>query len=375
MYLSLKSFIAAGILLLSALPVLGCTSAIVAAKATADGRPLLWKHRDTSAIDNKVEYISSKDGEHSYVALFNASDRDCKEAWIGMNDVGFAVMNTASYNIKNDRVPDSKMDKEGFVMTVALKSCRTVDDFERLLNELPKPLGVEANFGVIDAVGNGAYFETNNDSFIKYDLADAPDGVLIRTNYSHSGREGEGYGHVRECNAQVLLKPYAETASITPEIFTEVLSRSFYRDVEQTDFSTTGQRWVKDADFIPRYKSTATVVIEGVSPETEPGDKPGLDYIMWTGMGYPPCAEIIPVWCSADGVDDALRGTEENGHSLQSDIVKKRRNEVFGSPRGGKPEYVDMNKLFNDSGTGYVQVLTRQNHETYEKFRRKRSDR
>jgi len=26
-----------------------CTSAIVAASATADGRPILWKHRDTSA--------------------------------------------------------------------------------------------------------------------------------------------------------------------------------------------------------------------------------------------------------------------------------------------------------------------------------------
>ncbi len=31
--------------------------------------------------------------------------RDLKEAWIGMNDAGFAVMNTASYNIKDDRIP------------------------------------------------------------------------------------------------------------------------------------------------------------------------------------------------------------------------------------------------------------------------------
>ena len=76
-----------------------CTSAIIGANATPDGRPLLWKHRDTSTIDNKVEYITSKEGEYNYVALFNADDKRCEQAWIGMNDVGFAVMNTASYNI------------------------------------------------------------------------------------------------------------------------------------------------------------------------------------------------------------------------------------------------------------------------------------
>ena len=109
---------------------------------------------------------------------------------MGMNEVGFAVMNTASYNIKNDKVPDRQMDREGLVMTIALRSCRTVDDFETLLGSLPRPMGVEANFGVIDSEGNGAYFETNNDSYVKFDLADAPGGVLIRTNYSHSGRGG-----------------------------------------------------------------------------------------------------------------------------------------------------------------------------------------
>lgn len=153
-----------------------CTSAIISAEASASGRPLLWKHRDTSTTDNKVEYVSGRDGEFSYVALFNAADRKLQEAWMGMNEAGFAVMNTASYNIKNDKVPQKKMDREGYVMTIALRSCRTVDDFEELLRSLPRPMGVEANFGVIDAEGHGAYFETNNSSYVKYDLADAPQG-------------------------------------------------------------------------------------------------------------------------------------------------------------------------------------------------------
>ena len=160
-----------------------CTSAIVGADMNPYGRPLLWKNRDTSAFDNKIEYIPGNCEDFSYVALYNAKDSLLSEAWMGMNGYGFAVMNTASYNIKNDTVPEKEMDKEGIVMTKALKKCKTVEDFALLLDTLPKPMGVEANFGVIDAYGNGAYFETNNDSYVRFNISDSPDNVIVRTNY------------------------------------------------------------------------------------------------------------------------------------------------------------------------------------------------
>lgn len=358
------------------LPAMACTSAIVSASANPYGRPLLWKHRDTSTVDNKVEYVPSKDGSYAYVALFNSADRNLKEAWMGMNDVGFAVMNTASYNIKNDKVPNSKMDREGFLMTLALRTCRTVDDFRKLLDSYPRPMGVEANFGVIDAEGNGGYFETNNDSYVFYNLKDADDGVLIRTNYSHSGRKGEGYGFVREANAEHLIRPFAATGEVTPELLTEVVSRSFYHDLKKKDYANSDDRWVIDQDFIPRYKSTATIVIEGCEPvknasEIEPGQL-RKEYIMWTGMGYPPCSEIIPVWCEPDGVDARLRGTGEGGRSPMCDTVKKRRAEVFPISKGNGNKYIDMKRLFNDEGTGYVQTLVPQNMEVYRLIRSKR---
>ena len=354
--------------------VSACTSAIISAEASASGRPMLWKHRDTSNADNVVEYVEGHNGDHSYVALFNADDRRREQAWTGMNDAGFAVMNTASYNIKDDKVSQKKMDREGYLMTVALRSCRTVDDFEQLLRTLPRPMGVEANFGVIDASGNGAFFETNNHSFVRYDLKDAPDGMLIRTNYSHSGRDNEGYGFVREENACHILAPYAREKSVSPEVLTEVASRSFYHSMMDKDFSRGAQRWVIDQDFIPRYKSTATVVIEGCQPLPDVSlaspEFVGKEYIMWTGLGYPPCAEIVPVWCTPDGVDRDLRGVGSNGHSPLADRAKARRGEVFPLRKGNADRYIDMTKLFNDEGTGYVQLLRRQNHEIYEKFGR-----
>lgn len=350
------------------IPSAACTSAIISADANPSGRPLLWKHRDTSNIDNKVEYVAPADGQLGYVALFNAADRELKEAWMGMNEAGFAVMNTASYNIKDDNVPAKEMDKEGIVMTIALKTCRTIDDFARLLDTLPRPMGVEANFGVIDASGNGAFFETNNHSYVRFDLSDTPDGILIRSNYSHSGRPDEGFGFIREANACHLLQPYAERKEITPEVLTEEVSRSFWHDLMKRDFADGSSRWVVDMDFIPRYKSTATIVIEGCVPSAD-GSLSAADitdeYIMWTGLGYPPVAEIVPVWCTPDGVYDQLRGIGDNGHSPMCDKAKALRDKVFPFRKGNGDKYLDMSLLYNRDGTGYAQTASKLNRDTY----------
>ena len=380
-YLSCKRiFFSLCCIAFSAIEASPCTSAIVAADASASGRPLLWKHRDTSNTDNVIDYIPGKDGEHSYVALYNATDTMRDEAWIGMNEVGFAVMNTASYNIKDDKVPQSKMDREGFVMSIALRSCTTVDDFEALLNSLPRPMGVEANFGVIDAYGNGAFFETNNHSYVKYDLSDAPGGVLIRTNYSHSGRKGEGYGYVRKANANHILAPYIGEGGITPELLTENLSRNFYHDVNKTDGLSSSTRWIVDEDYIPRYKSTATVVIEGIQPlDLKDTPLPEFiipEYIMWTGLGYPPCSEIVPVWCHADGVDDELKAIAAGGTSPKANLARSRRDIVFNYPQGTSKKrsskYIDTHALSNSEGTGFIQVLTPENLEVYRLIKEKR---
>lgn len=353
-----------------------CTSAIVSADANPSGRPILWKHRDTSTIDNKVEYVAPSKGKYGYVALFNAADRELREAWMGMNEAGFAVMNTASYNIKDDKVPAKKMDREGILMTRALQTCRTVDDFARLLETYPRPMGVEANFGVIDATGAGAYFETNNHSYVKYDLADQPDGVLVRTNYSHSGRRDELTGFVREADANCLLRPYIDERSVTPEVLTEIVSRTFYQDMLKRDFTSTGLTRVLDKDFVPRYKSTATIAIEGCRPvESLDSVTPGFvdrEYIMWTGMGYPPVAEIRAVRCDATGVPADLRGTLPGGHCAAGDEAKRKRDEVFTLTPGSEDKYVDISRLYNEQGTGYSQQAILENRITYREEKERR---
>lgn len=327
------------------------------------GRPLLWKHRDTGCLDNRVELIKAHDDCYEFVAIFDATDANDTAAWTGFNKMGFAIMNTASYNLNDDDVPESEMDREGVVMKLALEHCVTVDDFERLLQSLPKPLGVEANFGVIDRYGHGAYFETGNYTYKKYDLADAPDGVLIRTNYSYSGRSDEGFGYVREGNAKHLLAPHIAAGDFTPAVFTEEISRTFYHSLLGKDFTHSGEEWIVDQDFIPRRISTASIVIEGVEP-----NEPGALTTMWVALGYPPCAETFAARVGeAGGVPSVLNGTGENHHSPQCDKVRARQAEVFSIMRGNGQHYLNLSKLYNEEGTGYCQQMVKMNMLMYER--------
>lgn len=303
---------------------------IVSAGASAHGRPMLWKHRDTSCESNFVEKVPATANNYGYVALFNAGDSLLAEAWMGVNDVDFAIMNTASYNLAPDTA--KYKDREGFLMTEALKRCKTVNDFERLLVSQPKPLGVQANFGVIDAEGNGAYFETDDYSFKKFDLADAENGVLIRTNYSFSGKEDAGFGYIRFDNASRLLADKIASRSLTPADFTETVSRSFYHSLLDKDMLADGGKWIIDQDFVPRASSTASIVIEGVGDEAPHST-------MWTALGYPPCAIVEAV--TVDNVPEGMRPTLP-GHKSEvcEDVILDKRR-VFSIRRGSGYRYIN----------------------------------
>ena len=320
-----------------------CTSAIVSGKVTANGRPMLWKHRDTGTEDNFVQrVVAARPGELDYVALFNAGDSLLAEAWIGLNSAGFAVMNTASYNL----VPDTAVyrDREGYVMTLALKQCRSLADFEMLLDTLSRPMGVQANFGAIDASGAGAYYETCDDGYVKYDLADDPDGVLVRTNYSCSGASDTGFGYIREANACHLLSPYVTSASVEPATFTEVLSRSFYHSMLKCDALAGDPEWIIDQDFIPRNSSSASIVIEGLLPGESPESA-----VMWSAVGYPPCSYVLPV--TVTDVPEELQPSPSTWRSKLCDDVVARKRKVFPVTRGSGSHYINVEALrhYNDS--------------------------
>lgn len=49
-----------------------CTLIVASGKATRNGRPLMWKNRDTSRLLNKLMYFS--DARYKFIGLIDAND-------------------------------------------------------------------------------------------------------------------------------------------------------------------------------------------------------------------------------------------------------------------------------------------------------------
>ena len=319
---------------------MACTSAIISASANPSGRPILWKHRDTSNVDNKVEYVAPHGSDYGYTALFNAQDRALKEAWMGMNDAGFAVMNTASYNLAPDTA--RVRDREGIVMTEALRRCRRFGDFTALLDSAiaSGPLGVQANFGAFDAEGDGGYVECSDHTYTVYPLALAPEGAIIRSNYSFSGGKERQLGAVRQCDAEALLAEPLRERSVRPETFTEGLSRSFYHAGEGRDLSADGAMRVADrGEMIPRRISSASVVIEGPLP----GENPAETMVMWVSLGFPPASHVEPAML--DSVAPALLPSEPGCRAPLSSEMLSVRDSLFSRRDASSPWMLDLTRL------------------------------
>lgn len=314
-----------------------CTSMVASARATASGRPLLWKHRDSSGDMNFVARTAPTDSTYGFSALYNGGDSLLADAWAGVNEAGFAIMNTASYNLAPDTA--QLRDREGVVMALALRRCARVDDFARMLDSLPRPMGVQANFGVIDAEGAAAYFETHDHGYTRFDADSTAHGVLIRTNFSVSGADGKGMGYIRCRNAEHLAGDAIARGELTPELLTEGLSRSFYHDLLGRDCSAdTTVRWLVDQDFIPRRSSVASVVVEGCRPGADPSDA-----VMWTVIGYPAAGHVVPA--TAANVPPELLPTEP-GHTSPAAVANALLvKTIFPIEAGSGQRYIDMDAL------------------------------
>lgn len=347
------------LLLLFAIPADACTTAVVSGNHTANGRALLWKNRDTGWKDNVVRWFN--DGTYSYYGTVNSLDSLGAQVWSGMNSAGFAIMNSASYNIQADDDTTSEMDKEGILMKLALQECATLEDFEELLRELPKPLGVEANFGVIDANGGAAYYETTNFDFVKIDANDpsvAPFGYVIHSNYSFTGDQTEGYGYIRYMNADELFYEAAGMDDLTARFIFQDVTRSLKHSLTETDLTSyephaPGKaRFVQFNDYIPRRTSVNSTVIEGllVGEDVE-------QMVMWTTLGFPLTSVTIPLLNADEPLIPALLAPGDNGFAPLCDMALALKDKCLPIKRGSGQRYLNLTALFNSEGTGIRQLL------------------
>ncbi|NOY76746.1 MAG: hypothetical protein GXO76_02625, partial [Calditrichaeota bacterium] len=320
-----------------------CTIGVASGKATPDGRPLVWKTRDLASRPNNEIYFNT-DSRYGFVSVVNAGGT---YSWMGVNEKGFAILNSYS----GDLSASGSGLTNGLLMKTVLGVCATVADFQHFLDSTNvRGRKTQANFGVIDATGAAAIFETGGTFYRKFDANDpsqAPDGTLVRTNFSVTG--GGDSGIERYNRSKELIGDFASGDSLT---FRTIL-RHQMRDFSDFDSNPVPvpfpRRWKSDRPFgyiytgvsICRSSSVSAAVIHGVLPDEDPRFT-----TLWAILGQPASSIAVPYWPigetppEADGDPTAPLCDEAN--RIKSLLFDYTPNTA----------YIDSYKLRDENGNG-----------------------
>lgn len=326
----------------------GCTMVAVSGSVTEDGRPLLFINRDQSYTNYTIKIVQSE--LYTYLAQCFSSSND---PVYGFNETGFAIMNTHSYNL-----PNAGSSWNGYIIKLALKQCRSVDDFAQLLDSQTKPMPVRANYGVMDADGHIAVFETGANGYVKYNVDDSSNGYLIRTNHSFSGDAtylSDHYESITSVPRYYIATDYLASVFSNCNLRKEhLLELSRYLvDNDGTNLYALApvdeeiETFVDFKFYIPRYLTTSAMVIQGVNI----GESP-LHTTAWTMVGPPLASVIIPLLISPNKSLPRIANESINGNSWLSIQGNKLKNRFFRDS-----QTIDLAKLYNCCGTGIMQII------------------
>ena len=357
-------------------PLMACTSVIVSGRVTKDGRPLIYKNRDTKTLSNMTLVVQGP--RYRFLGLVNAKDTVPVDVWGGHNEAGFAIVNTAAYNLNGD---GGDTDGDGILIRKALGLCATLEDFERLIDTVKKPMDVNSNFAVMDAQGGCAYYETGNYGFVKFDANDpevAPDGYLMRTNFGSTGNLKLDVGVERFQAITDFMKVACEEGHLDhdylvthiPRYMTHGLTKmNIYDFMPATESDTC---FFPFADYTVRYSTASVILVQGVRP----GESP-LNTVSWTIMGWPLTAVAMPLVLLPSDKLPAIVTDDGTGHSWLSEMGLKLKGRSFSLKRGNIRDYCNIAVLFNKQGTGILQQILpleeevmRQGEEALSKFRK-----
>ena len=319
---------ASSLLLLCSVPAAACTTAVVSAQASATGRPMIWKQRDASDEFNRIAYVQGE--KYGFTGLFATADVACRNAYAGINEAGFAISNNLSYNLRPDSLGVTGT-RNGELMTLALGTCASLDEFEAILVAKERPMQLSSNFAVIDAFGGAAYFEVSDTAYVRYDV---PRGIYqYRTNFSWSGGLDNRRGIARDITMDEVMGEHIGR-KFDPGFFLHT-GRTHRNGLGEKDaLEHADGLYLYEHDFIPRSTTVSSLVIEGVAP----GGRPDSG-VLWCALGYTPCSYAVPVWVAAGERIPSMLTGEAPANLLAVDLKRSLR------PLAWDEKYLDVNAL------------------------------
>lgn len=303
-----------------------CTTAVISGSATADGRPILWKNRDTQNTRNEVVLITA--GTYKTLAVVNAGSRS--SIWMGVNEAGLCIENSVSRDLSRPKGVSGP--GNGGFMLLALKTCATVAEVRQLLEKTDVTgRSTNANFGVIDAHGGAALFEASRNAHVMFDANDpdtAPAGMVIRSNFSLTGQKFETPPTAEQLQDIYSGERYLRASGLLTSIAADrrdprYLLRNCGRDMAGPDCvahcgtinGAPGElpEFIHTKNTISRTTTVSYAVFQGVRPGEDP-----LLTTMWLGLGDPKFTVAVPCWAAVDVVAEELQGKKEGGEIGQA---------------------------------------------------------
>ncbi len=333
---------------------LACTSILVSGKASKDGRPLLFKNRDTGTLSNILVDLQGE--TYRFTGIANAKDTLAHEIWGGYNEKGFSIINTANYNLNKKNM---KREREGEVMRAALGKCATLKDFETLLDTMPRPLCVNTNFGVIDAEGGCAYYETGNDGYTKFDANDpvtAPQGFLMRTNFGFTGDRTKDQGSERFSAIKEFMEKACADNNMEAVYLATRIPRYLKHGMTHIDLGNSLPENADDTtmmpfrDYIPRYITSSSILIQGVREK-----EPASHTIGWTIIGYPLTTVCVPIVLLKGAPLPRTFAPDHKGKSWMAEKGLALKKRLFPYDVSNGHDYINVARLNNKKGTGLLQ--------------------
>jgi len=332
-----------------------CTMAMIRGTATTDGRPLMFKTRDRSDFDQ--DFIYSDAGLYAFIGTAGAGVTT--KIYGGINETGFGIINSNAYNF-----PDTVAGwaDDGYIIKLALETCRTVYDFQYILDSTNTPgRTIPAQYGVMDAFGNAILYEATAGSYYICDLSDstwAPNGYLVRSTFAYNGSH-EHLAQFRHDRALALIDSGYQAGVLNRQYLTQYVLRDLCNpDVNPYPLPFDGKvgtdpygfLHTETEDCINRAHTRVALIIQGI----EAFDDPDLTTI-WAMCGQPVTMVAIPLWVSAGSVPLEVDGP---GYT-QSALNAASEEYVHYLYATGYPYYdLDTWRLVDQWGGGVMAFLT-----------------
>jgi hypothetical protein len=152
---------------------IACDIAVVSAKVTSNGRPLIWKNRDhpmgweqeVASYERRGNTVNRQAGG-SVRVIDRTGDYPIQSG--SVNEAGFAICNTSVY--QQSLLHEVFSNADVGIMTNAIKRCVTMADFDDYLAEWHTIKSnqtsiLSGNFAVIDAHGGAALYELSTGDY------------------------------------------------------------------------------------------------------------------------------------------------------------------------------------------------------------------